>query len=540
MAKEDFEKRASDPLGRIFGPYRPIRRLGVGGMAETFEAIRVGRSGFSQRVCLKLVLPFYQDSEDFIELFEREARLAAKLRHSNIVGIIDFGESEGTPYMALEYVDGVDLLVLLTAQPNGRLSHDLVAYIGYHLAAALEHAHNPPQGSEPADRVTAIIHRDISPSNVLLSRHGEVFLGDFGVAKAITQTAKKQSAAKGKVPYMSPEQLRAEELDGRADLFGLGVVLFEALGGQRPYLREHDPATIMAILSGEHPSLHTLAPDAPEGLCELIESLIAPGRDERPESATQLIELLDEFVPPPRVRRQLGSMVASLAPEKREVPGPSNFALGSTDVPSDSKGGPGADRSHSNDEPESRVKARRRTETGRVDAKQRVPWVWAVLAAALLIGGLGYWVVPRQAPREDQAGAADAPMVADQPASPNVAEPDQQAESESAARDTTLAEETLGDSEVPPAAAAPPTPSDPPTLEPATPTRQPAKLSVIVYPWGRVWINGRPRGMGPLNDVALRPGRYKVSAGQEQPIKTEVIRLRPGEKRLLTLDLTKK
>lgn len=518
MAKEEFEKRPSDPLGRKFGPYRPVRRLGVGGMAETFEAIRMGRSGFSQRVCLKLVLPFYQDSEDFIELFESEARLAAKLRHSNIVGIIDFGESEGTPYMALEFVDGVDLQILLAAQSSKRLSHGLVAYVGYQLAAALEHAHNPPPGSEPGDRVTAIIHRDISPSNVLLSRHGEVFLGDFGVAKAITQTAKKQSAAKGKVPYMSPEQLRAESLDGRADLFGLGVVLFEALGGQRPYLREHDPATIMAILNGEHPALHTLAPDAPKGLCELIETMIAPDRDERPGSATKLIELLDEFVPPPRLRRTLGKMVATVVPERPTPPSHPSFALDSTDLKSDATpaGSWAEEPASAGRDPASGVTERRTpTPASAVEARKRRPWVFALLAVAL-IGSLGYWGADQWMPRDEPEVVTPAPAVVTPPVGLTEAEPKPQ-----------------GDAEPSPA------PPNPPATEPTTPTPRRARLSVIVYPWGKVWINGKPRGMAPLNDIALKPGRHKVSAGQQKPLKTKLIRLRAGESRSLTLDLTK-
>ncbi|MBW2718180.1 MAG: serine/threonine protein kinase, partial [Deltaproteobacteria bacterium] len=311
MSKVRSQTSLSDVIGEDFGPYRLVRRLGVGGMAETFEAIRRGPSGFAQHVCLKLVLPFFRDNEDFVRLFEREARLAAKLRHSNIVGVIDFGEIDGTPYMALELVDGADLRVLLDAQDGTRLPHELVALFGHDLAAALEHAHAPGAGRDAdGSEIDAIVHRDISPGNVLVSRRGEVLLSDFGVAKAISGTSRKQSAVKGKIPYMSPEQLRAEPLDGRADLFALGVVLFEALGGQRPYDGAHDPATIMLTLSGDHPSLHGLAPDAPPELCDVIESLLRPDRDERPESASVLIDLLDEFVPSQRARRKVGKLVA--------------------------------------------------------------------------------------------------------------------------------------------------------------------------------------------------------------------------------------
>ncbi len=289
-------------------------------MAETYEAIRRGPSGFAQHVCLKLVLPFFRDNDDFVRLFEREARLAAKLRHSNIVGVIDFGAVEGTPYIALELVDGADLRFLLDAQDGTRLPHKLVAMLGHDLAAALEHAHAPVPGKSLDEREAGgIVHRDISPGNVLISRRGEVMLSDFGVAKAISGTSRKQSAVKGKVPYMSPEQLRAEPLDGRADLFALGVVLFEALGGQRPYDGAHDPATIMLTLAGEHPSLTALAPSAPSGLCDVIEILIRPDRDDRPKNASTLVDMLDEFVPSPRARRQIGKLIDECRPAEDRI-----------------------------------------------------------------------------------------------------------------------------------------------------------------------------------------------------------------------------
>ena len=314
------EVQTPEWTGEEFGPYRVLRRLGMGGMAETFEAVRFGPGGFSQRVCLKLVLPFFRNDPDFVRLFEREARLAAKLRHSNIVGIIDFGNVDGTPYMALELVDGVDLRALLKSQPGERLSHDLVELMALELAQGLAHAHNPSgvSGGGKTSEVRGIAHRDLSPSNVMLSVEGEVLLTDFGVAKAMDGTNRKQSDVKGKVPYMSPEQLRNEVVDGRADLFSLGVLLFEALTGERPYDGGSDPATILLILQGEHPSLQELVPDAPEGLCRVIESLIDPDRDKRPISALALVEQLDEFAPSPRTRRELSKMVGALRREPVE------------------------------------------------------------------------------------------------------------------------------------------------------------------------------------------------------------------------------
>ncbi len=275
MAEPSPETSVTDLIGKEFGPYTLIQRLGVGGMAETFEAVRRGRSGFEQRVCLKLVRPGFRDDVDSIVLFEREARLAAKLHHSHIVAVIDFGEIEDTLYMALELVDGADLQVLLDQRK--RLSPEHVALVGHDLATALAHAHDPSVEGEGEGQEGAkgIIHRDISPSNVMISRHGEVKLTDFGLA-SFAASGSRQSEVRGKFPYMAPERLRADPLDGRSDLFSLGVVLFEALAGRRPYEGGNDPATIMLIMEGDHPALSDLAPGAPPELCRVLENLIDP------------------------------------------------------------------------------------------------------------------------------------------------------------------------------------------------------------------------------------------------------------------------
>ncbi|MEM7138988.1 MAG: protein kinase [Myxococcota bacterium] len=529
MAKDDFERRPSDPIGRQFGPYRPIRRLGVGGMAETYEAIRIGRGGFTQRVCLKLVLPFFRDSEDFIELFEREARLAAKLRHSNIVGVIDFGELEGTPYMALELVDGADLEVLLGAQSHRRLSHEYVALIGHHVAAALNHAHNPPSASSPGRELTAIIHRDISPSNVLISRHGEILLSDFGVAKAVSGTVRKQSAVKGKVPYMSPEQLRAEPLDGRADLFGLGVVLFETLSGQRPYIRENDPATILAILNGEHPSLETLAPEAPPGLCKLIESLVVPDRDQRPANAAALVEALDEFVPSPKAQRELGALVAKVRPEMPIPTAASGIAFEGTEASRsgvrDETGVTAADAAGAG---QSGVTERQGNGApSEPSAPSRRRWLLVLAAVVLLGAGVSAGTFlrnPATAPGGEEASTATEDEAPGSATPPAVEPPSLEAAPEPAAVEASAVAEAPKAEESSP--------------EPAPKAVKPARLSVVVYPWGNVWINGKPRGLSPLNGVTLAPGRYKVSVGQNGPEKSQVVRLRAGQKRSVKFDLT--
>ena len=487
MAKVGSEASVSDLIGKEFGPYTLVQRLGIGGMAETFEAIRHGRSGFSQRVCLKLVRPDFRDDVDSIQLFEREARLAAKLQHSNIVSVIDFGEIEGTLYMALELVDGADLQVLLDARK--RLSPEHVALLGHDLGAALEHAHNPSVEDDDAQPTTSgIIHRDISPSNVLISRYGEIKLTDFGLA-SLAAAGSRQSEVRGKFPYMAPERLRADPLDGRSDLFSLGVMLFEALAGRRPYDGGNDPATIMLIIEGDHPALSDLAPGTPPELCQIIESLIEPEREQRPKSAGALVEQLDAFVPPPGARRKLGKMAMNARSHRALQKPISSRRLMESELPKRAESAGAA-------KPLGRWSRRRLAKV--------------IALAALAIGAGAAAVVLGPEAEEDAApidGAVD------------------ESETE-AVRDTAAEVEAAPahDPESVGAAVIAPTP--------------PARLTVLVHPWGSVWINGKPRGSAPLKNASLKPGRYKISAGQDHPSQTRTVRLREGQRKTIRFNLT--
>ncbi|MEM9069101.1 MAG: protein kinase [Myxococcota bacterium] len=273
------------PLPRQFGAYVLQRRLGVGGMAETFVARRDGEEGLTQLVCLKRVLPAFNEDADFVKQFQREARIAGRLRHNNIVGILDYGEVQGEQFMALELVDGVDLRGLLGSLPERRLDPEVAALVALDLAYALDYAHEAQGG---------IIHRDVTPSNVLLSTHGEVKLADFGVAKAMTgaTVATATGFVKGKVPYMAPEQMRGGDIDGRVDLFALGVTLYESLAGRRPFVGQHDVEVMMKVLEGRRPPLAELAPDLPEALVALVENLLESGADDRPPTAGDVIDAL--------------------------------------------------------------------------------------------------------------------------------------------------------------------------------------------------------------------------------------------------------
>lgn len=289
-----------------FGPYELVRRLGTGGMAETYLGVRRGPAGFEQEVCVKRILPVHESDPELVGQFLEEARLAAQLRHANIVQVVDFGEVAGSHYLALELVDGMDLRALLRClrERGEALDPALVVLIALQLASALELAHNPGRNRPP------VIHRDVSPSNVLLSRAGEVYLTDFGIARALGMKRRTDSGVvRGKVPYMAAEYAMHGQFDARSDLFSVGVVLFEALAGHRPYEGVTDLDTLTKIQRGEHAPLSSLRPDAPTTLVTITERLLRPHPEERLQSAAALMEALAEISPPPTVARRLAELV---------------------------------------------------------------------------------------------------------------------------------------------------------------------------------------------------------------------------------------
>ncbi len=297
-----------DPTPERLGEYELIRRLGVGGMAETFEALRQGPSGFEQRVCLKRILPSFESEPGFVEMFLREARLSALLHHAHIAQVLDFGAIDGTYFLALELIEGIDLRYLLLHSRDrcAPIPADLVAYIAYALGSALDFAHSATDDGI----ANGIVHRDVSPSNVLLSTSGEVKLADFGIAKTTNVQSSIQSGTlKGKVPYMAPEYALGGHFDARSDLFSLGVTLYECLSGLRPFDANSDLLTLEQARLGIRRPLSELAPEAPEPLVEAIESLLAPEPQDRPAHAGLFLEALGDMKLRGLVRPELAAIV---------------------------------------------------------------------------------------------------------------------------------------------------------------------------------------------------------------------------------------
>jgi eukaryotic-like serine/threonine-protein kinase len=275
-----------------FGPYTLLYSLGAGGMGQVFLARQRGEHGIQRLVALKRILVHLTKSRRLVDLFLDEVRIAAQLTHGNIVQVLDHGAIDGQYYMAMEYVHGESLAEALTriAERGQRLPLDLALYIATCTCAGLEHAHH----KEGLDgRALGIVHRDVSPHNILLSFQGEVKIADFGVARAAEQTHQTLGGElKGKLAYMSPEQGFGRDLDQRSDLYSLGVVIYEMLAGQSPLLRANPMATLEAVRTAQIAPLAEVRPDLPPEVTELVQRTLSPQVDDRPDSARTLYEEL--------------------------------------------------------------------------------------------------------------------------------------------------------------------------------------------------------------------------------------------------------
>ncbi|HEX7836801.1 MAG TPA: serine/threonine-protein kinase, partial [Kofleriaceae bacterium] len=278
--------------GIRFGPYVLQRRIARGGMAEVFLAQQRGLEGAGRRVAIKRILPQLANAPDFIQMFLDEAKLAAQLSHPNIVHIYDFGKVDADYFIAMEYVDGVHAGQVFRRANTDRLSPAMVARIGADAAAALHHAH---ELRAPGGQPLGLVHRDLSPANLMVSFDGVVKLCP--------------GLVKGKNAYMSPEQTAGAALDGRSDVYALGIVLWELLAGT--VLVPHgDPAWAMrAIRSDNLTPITRAAPWTPAPLAEAITWALATRREQR-ATAAQLAHTLEAFIkssPEIATPMQLGS-----------------------------------------------------------------------------------------------------------------------------------------------------------------------------------------------------------------------------------------
>ena len=238
------------PARTLLGPYELGERLGLGGMAEVFVAYRAGPHGFAKKVALKRILPELAQDPRFVAMFCDEARISAPLCHPNIVQVIDFGESEGELFMAMEFVEGVSLAKLLRYVSGRRERFPIGAalFVAHEVLAGLAFAHN---ACDENGNPLSIVHRDVSPGNVLIGRAGDVKLADFGIVRSsFVDRRTYPGELKGKVGYMSPEQVMGIEVDPRSDLFTVGIILSEMLIARPLFSGQNEFDILTKILRG--------------------------------------------------------------------------------------------------------------------------------------------------------------------------------------------------------------------------------------------------------------------------------------------------
>jgi serine/threonine-protein kinase len=285
--------------GRVpksIGKYQVLERLAVGGMAELYKARSIGQHGFEKLVAIKKILPHLATDTAFVEMFLDEARITAQLDHPKIVQVFELGTDADTPYIAMQFVDGLDVLALLRecSRTQIRLSPELAARIAHDILEALDYAHT---ARDPGGRMLGVIHRDVSPGNVLVSRRGDVKLTDFGIARAAERQHKTEAGTlKGKYGYMSPEQVHGGELDARSDLFSVGVVLAEMIMARRLFTAPSDLDTLLMVRDARLERLHKNADDFPPELRAMCERALAREPDDRWQTAADFREALASWL----------------------------------------------------------------------------------------------------------------------------------------------------------------------------------------------------------------------------------------------------
>ncbi len=273
----------TEPVPAAIGPYPVLRRLGRGGMAEVLLARSLGASGFERLVAIKLPRPAFRGEGELERLLIAEAKVGARLHHRNLVAVHALGTHEDTYYVVMDYIEGGDLGSLV------RVHAPVPALAVYVVAEVLLGLHQLHRLTDEHERPLGLVHRDVSPSNVLVSCDGEVKLADYGIAKA-THLAQDTQAQirRGKYAYMSPEQVAGEPLDARSDQFGVGVMLVELLTGRRPYEGQGPAQVLERIREAAPPDLSALSP----ALAAVVGRCLAPAPGERFDDALALREAL--------------------------------------------------------------------------------------------------------------------------------------------------------------------------------------------------------------------------------------------------------
>ncbi len=328
-------KGGSSDISNSFGASKLqiIRRLGQGGMAEVFLAKQVGVKGFEKFVVMKKILPQFAENAEFVDMLFAEARANARLTHPNVVQTFDVGMNDGVAYILMEYVRGPDLKKLMNELRRKGLALPLehALRIVAETAAGLHYAHSYV---DPAGVPHPVVHRDVSPHNVLISLDGAIKLSDFGIAKVQGEENTQAGVLKGKISYISPEAASGRALDARNDVFALGVVLFELLTGTLPFKRDHDAATLNAIVREPAPVPSHLKPTIPQDVSDLILRALVKDPARRTPSASAMREEIEAVM----AYHRLNSSPAAVAQFFKTMLGDRLAEFGPTNAPGGSSG----------------------------------------------------------------------------------------------------------------------------------------------------------------------------------------------------------
>jgi len=492
-----------------YGGYTLLAELGEGGMAQVFLARKSGPGGFAKLQVIKRILPALGKEPEFVQMFLDEARLAARFEHPNVVQVYDLGDAEGSLYLAMEYLAGQSVAGLAREAVRQGISVP-PPFSARIIADACDGLHYVHDFKELDGTPLNIVHRDVSPQNLFVTYEGRVKLLDFGVAKAATTLTKTRTGSvKGKVSYMAPEQCRGESVDRRADVFALGVVLTELIGGKRIFKSDNEFALIRQLSLGEYPKPSEMGfSAAPAELLAICDRAMAFKKEDRYQTCAEMKQDLDKWLRagPPSGPNQVAALMGQLFKEdialrqqvllarddasevfqkvKQEV-------SGSKSLPSL---GPLA-------APEQRTVTRKSVEIPAQSAPSRVPWVIAALSVVLLGAAVG--VAARFLPGKDPVVVADPvpkPAVEVDAGAPVVVAP---------ALDASVVAEVD-----------PPEPI--PDKVPGKPIKKPlvvkpaktATLTVRSTPSGcTVVVNGKPAGVSPAT-LTVEPGAAQAVSVQ--------------------------
>jgi serine/threonine-protein kinase len=304
------------------GRYYPIARLGRGGMSEVYLAVARGPAGFNKLVVVKRLLANLVSETMFLDMFLDEARLAAQLNHPNIVQTNEVAIGDGTYFIAMEYLEGQPLLKVMQRLLPTPLPVNIALRIGANVSAGLHYAHTLTSFSGTP---LGIVHRDVSPQNIFVTYAGQVKVVDFGIAKATGQTTETATGVlKGKIAYMAPEQVGGGAIDGRVDVFSLGVVLYEALTGQRIWgAPTRDVNVLKRLVDGDIPSSpRAVIPSIPEDVDAICRRALAADRDERYGAALEMHKEIQKSIarlPHAVTDHEIGEMVAGMFGQERQA-----------------------------------------------------------------------------------------------------------------------------------------------------------------------------------------------------------------------------